>query len=81
MSAATCPERIPLDMTAIVAQAQAPKLRRWRVEFDCSGRPFVWEGSAEDSNQADAVARDDLLFVDGFSFHEARTVACCEVRS
>lgn len=72
--------RFPLDMNAIARAAVAPKLRRWRLEFDCNGRPFNWEGDAETVQQADSVARGELA--DAFPHFlpaDARAVVCVEV--
>lgn len=73
--------RIPLDMTAIVAQAQAPKLRRWRVEFDCNGQPWEWAGTAVTAGAADFLARTELSerYSGFFDAVDARTTVCIEV--
>ena len=39
---------------------QALGLRRWRLEYDCNGRPFVWAGEAANESAADSLARHHL---------------------
>lgn len=73
--------RIPLDMNAIARAAMAPKLRRWRVEFDCNGQPWEWTGTAVTAGAADFLARAELSerYSGYFDSVDARTVVCVEV--
>lgn len=70
-----------LDMEAVAAAAMRPKMRRWRVEFDCNGEPFNWEGEALTAGLADASARAALwgCYPTDFLPADARTVVCVEV--
>lgn len=71
--------RIPLDMDAITAAAM--KRKRWRLEFDCNGQPWEWEGEAATSRDADNLARQALTaaYFPSFLPADARTVVCIEV--
>jgi len=68
-------------MNAIASQALAPKLRRWRLEFDCDGEPWEWTGTAVNAGAADFLAREGLSqrYPESFCPVNARTLVCVEV--
>lgn len=75
-------ERFPLDMEQVSRDALAGfGRRRWKIEFDCEGVPFMWTGGAD--GEAEAIALGRLaIYMDGRHDQEkARPVACIEVRS
>lgn len=75
-------ERFPLDMDQVSRDALASLTpRRWRLEFDCEGAPFIWSGLAD--SEAEAVSLGRLaIYMDGrHDQDKARPVACFEVRS
>lgn len=74
-------ERFPLDMDQVSRDAlRSVTARRWRLEFDCEGAPFVWTGAAD--SEAEAVSLGRLaIYMDGrFNQDTARPVVCIEVR-
>lgn len=78
----TCPARIHIDMNAVAANALMGKVRRWRLEYECHGRPFVWEGLCDSMGAADSNARGSLQEKHAdFSAAEATMTACVEQRS
>lgn len=77
-----CSARVQLDMNAVAAQALAPKVRGWYLEYDCSGMNFRARVDARSMGEADAKARADLsASAAAFRSADAHMVVCLEVRS
>jgi hypothetical protein len=53
------PPTIDVDIDAIY-QSAARSVRRWRLEFDCDGAPFIWHGKSKSQAAAELRARRDL---------------------
>lgn len=70
-------ERYPLDMDAVARMAATPKrpMRRYHLEFDCEGAPFIWDGLAEHETEAIALARL-AIELDGRYDPTARVAIC-----
>lgn len=69
-------ERFSLDMHLVAARALEGMRRRWHLEFDCAGAPFVWEGAAD--SEAEAIALGRLaMYSDGRFDHRAARVSIC----
>lgn len=72
--------RVHLNMAAVTAQALAAKTRRWRIGFDCDGKPYTVTVEAPTQMTAQLAACEKLgdLCLDGIP---ARThiTECCEV--
>lgn len=69
-----------LDMAAIAAKALAPKLRRWRITFDCDGKPYTVTVDAPTQMTAQLYACEKLgdLCLDGIP-ERTNITECCEV--
>ena len=74
-------QRFPIDMNMVAAKALAPKMRRWHIEFDCDGPPFIWDGAAEHEEEALALARKALYWDGRYNVETARVAICLERRS
>lgn len=72
-------ERFPLDMDAVTKMAATPKRpsRRYHLEFDCEGHPFIWDGAAESEREAIALGRL-ALELDGRFDPTARLAICLD---
>jgi hypothetical protein len=65
-------------MDAILQEALGP--RRWRLEFKCEGRAFVWTGKAPNQAAAEQLATADLAASESdFRPAWARLASCVEV--
>ncbi len=74
-------ERYPVDMNLVIAQALAGKMRRWHLEFDCDGAPFVWDGAAEHEQEAVALGRKAIYWDGRYNEESARVAICLERRT
>lgn len=74
-------ERYPLDMDAVARMAVRPKhkTKRYHLEFDCDGHPFIWDGAADTETEAIALGRL-AIELDG-RFDATSRVAVCLERS
>lgn len=72
-------ERFPLDMEAVTKMAMTPKrpMRRYHLEFDCGGAPFIWSGTAEHETEAIALGRL-AIELDGRYEATARVAICLD---
>ena len=73
------PARVPVDMNLVAAQALAGMKRRWHLEFDCEGAPFIWDGPADSEAEAIALGRLAIL-TDGRYREDLRLAICLERR-
>lgn len=70
-------DRYTIDMDRVTRAALG--LRRWQLEYDCHGRPFVWTGEAANEAAADSCARHQLATREAaFVAAEATLTACME---
>ena len=74
-------ERYPIDMNLVAANALKGMQRRWHIEFDCDGAPFVWDGAADHEEEALALARKALYWDGRHDVKTARVAICLERRS
>lgn len=68
----------PLDMNLIAHRALLGMQRRWHIEFDCDGAPFVWDGAADSEPEAIALAQKAIYFDGRYSIETARVAICLE---
>lgn len=69
--------RAPIDMAEV---ARLATLRRWKLDFECGGKPYTWTDTAENQTEAENMARASLYITQpDFCEHTARLVACIEV--
>lgn len=73
-------ERFPLDMEQVSREALGTMMRRrWRLEFNCDGAPFLWTGAADSEAEAQSLGRM-AIYMDGrYDQDRAQLVACFEV--
>lgn len=68
-------DRTYLDMSAITQEAMR---RKWRLEFECDGEPFVVTVTAIDGVEAAKAGRLQLRGEPGFSIDRATLRSCVE---
>ena len=76
-------ERYPVDMNLVAAKALADldkRRRRYHLEFDCEGHPYIWDGEADSEGEAISLGRL-AIFADGRFDSTARVVVCLERRA
>jgi hypothetical protein len=72
--------RFPLDMDSVarLALQRKPTVRRWRVEFNCAGPRFIWDGEA--AGETEAIQKGRMaIYLDGqFDEGTAQVMVCIE---
>lgn len=72
-------ERFPLDMDQVSREALGIMRRRWRLEFNCDGAPFLWTGAADSETEAQSLGRM-AIYMDGrYNQDTAQLTVCVEV--
>lgn len=73
-------ECFPVDMNLVAAEALKGMRRRWHLEFDCEGAPFIWDGAADHEEEALALGRKAIYWDGRYNVETARVAICLERR-